>query len=266
MNPHDISRQDYLDFPDIQTAVASGKFDLIQAKYDGIWCLLHVVGGQGVWYSRTHQVKHSAQTTLEDGLYAGEYMFGQQWALHPSRYGKTYLFDLLWSGNRDYRGFAYLDRWRELSDRLQRASDPNLLPVSNVSVSLAEPFWARILANDFEGVVLRRSSADYNTPLGRVKRKVQGDYIALDVIEGRGKHAGRLGAIRLGVFSPNGPTPLFEVGGGFSDAERDDIWRTWPRDKFRVCTVEGRARFETGALRHPNFVCWRDDKTMEECK
>jgi ATP-dependent DNA ligase len=55
------------------------------------------------------------------------------------------------------------------------------------------------------------------------------------------------------------------VGGGFTDEERDHIWHTWPASRGRVLTITGKGRFDSGALRHPNFKGFRDDKRAEEC-
>lgn len=262
MNLDELSRQDYLDLDTIPAALdVQPPFDLCQIKYDGIWTALVVDHkGHGTWYSQTKLVKKNAPTKLEPGCYLGEFMFGQQWATHPSRYGKTYLFDFLWSHNRDFRGFAYIDRWRELNRRLQSADNPNLQIVSNVSVSLAEPFWARILAEQYEGLVFRRSRDNYDASLGRVKREVEADFIAVDVIEGNNRLRGRLGALVCRSLLPDCSGKTFEVGGGFSDSERDDIWCSWPRDKGRAFTATGKGRFASGALRHPNFKCWNDQK------
>jgi hypothetical protein len=257
-----LTRQNYLDLDSVAEALATRPaFDICQVKYDGIWTALVVDHkGHGTWYSQTKLVKKHAPTNLEPGLYVGEFMFGQQWATHPSRYGKTYLFDFLWSHNRDFRGYAYIDRWRELNRRVQCAENPNLISVSNVSVSLAEPFWARILAEQYEGLVFRRSSDNYDASLGRVKREVEIDAVAVNLVQGNGKHTGRLGALVCSCLLPDGSSTTFEVGGGFTDPERDDIWCSWPRDKGRTLTAKGKGRFASGALRHPNFKCWNDTK------
>lgn len=84
--------------------------------------------------------------------------------------------------------------------------------------------------------------------------------------------AGQAGAIRFGQFrtvSPLLPPALTELGtvGGFDDATRLDI--TANADSYtknhRVFEVRAQEQFESGALRHPRFVQWRDDKVAEDC-
>jgi len=77
---------------------------------------------------------------------------------------------------------------------------------------------------------------------------------------GKGKHIGRMGALKVGQYKDGVLTPIMSVGGGFSDAHREMVWTSGT-----VIEVVGKARFESGALRHSNFIRVRDDKRPEDC-
>lgn len=94
--------------------------------------------------------------------------------------------------------------------------------------------------------------------------------------------AGKAGAIKYGMhvhkpayggeglfFSVSVPesnelTPLGTVS-GFDDAMRDDITENHEKYIGRVFEVTGQEQFASGAIRHPRFIRWRDDKRAEDC-
>ena len=75
------------------------------------------------------------------------------------------------------------------------------------------------------------------------------------VLEGTGKHQGKLGSV---VVSYKGVD--VNVGSGFSDELRDKIWED--RDAFIGKIIEVRYQEVTpdGSLRFPTFVCFRNDR------
>ena len=84
--------------------------------------------------------------------------------------------------------------------------------------------------------------------------------------------AGQAGAIIFGQYVKESPLlapVLRELGtvSGFDDETRADITanhQVYTQQK-RVLQVRGHERFPTGAIRHPRFVCWRDDKSHVDC-
>jgi len=106
----------------------------------------------------------------------------------------------------------------------------------------------RARTRGFEGLVLRQSDRWI-----KVKPHETIDVPITGFIEGRGKHAGRLGIVT---------TPLGNVGAGFSDEERAQLWA-----EARVTTLIGQIievscmEFtSTGKFRHPTFIRMRPDK------
>ena len=75
------------------------------------------------------------------------------------------------------------------------------------------------------------------------------------LLEGTGKHSGKLGSV---VVKYNGVN--VQVGSGFSDELREDVWAD--KDRFIGRIIEVRYQEETpdGSLRFPTFVCFRNDR------
>jgi DNA ligase-1 len=76
------------------------------------------------------------------------------------------------------------------------------------------------------------------------------------LIEGTGKHTGKLGSVRV-VF--NGVE--VQVGSGFSDELRESIWAS-PNDFMgRIIEIRYQEVTPDGSLRFPTFVCFRNDRS-----
>ena len=75
------------------------------------------------------------------------------------------------------------------------------------------------------------------------------------LIEGTGKHSGKLGSVVVNYHGVE-----VQVGSGLSDELRDTIW-TAP-DEYVGRTIEVRYQEVTpdGSLRFPTFVCFRNDR------
>jgi len=93
--------------------------------------------------------------------------------------------------------------------------------------------------------------------------------------EGTGKHTGRLGGLKFGAYLPDGTfKKVGRAGGGFNDAEREEIWNNLDSYLGRVIEIKcnetvGSKEYRTP--RHPQFLNWRIDKeplacTMEQFK
>lgn len=90
--------------------------------------------------------------------------------------------------------------------------------------------------------------------------------------------AGQVGAIKYGMYvvkpaysiglleipESRELTPLGTVS-GFDDATRADLTEHYEQYVGRVFEVTGQEQFKSGAIRHPRWVGWRDDKDAEEC-
>jgi ATP-dependent DNA ligase len=90
--------------------------------------------------------------------------------------------------------------------------------------------------------------------------------------------AGQVGAIKYGqvIIKAAYQNGLFEVPesrelttlgtvSGFDDATRADLTENWKDYVGRVFECTGQEQFKSGAIRHPRWVQWRDDKNAEDC-
>jgi hypothetical protein len=92
-----------------------------------------------------------------------------------------------------------------------------------------------------EGLVLRQGNVWL-----KVKSSDTFDVQVTDVVPGRGKHTGRMGALM---------TERGKVGTGFTDAQRSEVWRVG-----EIIEVECMSLTPSGKFRHPRFVRRRFDK------
>lgn len=105
---------------------------------------------------------------------------------------------------------------------------------------------ARVLG--FEGLVLRQGDRWI-----KVKPEETHDVAITGFVEGRGKHAGRLSIVQ---------TPLGNVGSGFSDEERAQLWAEAQAGTLigQIVEVSCMEFTPTGKFRHPVFLRMRPDK------
>ena len=104
-----------------------------------------------------------------------------------------------------------------------------------------------------EGLVLHRADAPYltgrNAALQKLKPVHDADALVLGTVPGRGRHAGRMGALR--VRTPEGRQ--FLLGTGFSDAERAE-----PPAPGSIVTYRHRGHTEAGLPRFASFLRVRE--------
>ena len=81
------------------------------------------------------------------------------------------------------------------------------------------------------------------------------DVQCIGFFEGQGRLTGSLGGLIVELDGVQ-----VRVGGGFSDFERDEIWRNQETYLDCVCEIVGQELTPGGSLRHPRFITWRPDK------
>lgn len=106
----------------------------------------------------------------------------------------------------------------------KQAGVPWLLPVEQFRVASREALRQHldaVVAGGGEGLMLHRADAPYvggrSDALLKLKPWLDAEAVVIAQLPGSGKHAGRLGALR--VRTPEGV--VFDLGSGFSDAERE---------------------------------------------
>ncbi len=230
--------------------------DVIQLKYDGWWVRIECLDGEARLYSRTNRlVGNLPIDPLIYGTFIGEYMFGTQWAQKEDRKGKVFLFDCWEAAGQDTSAFPYTERYSLIRANLPLFGEPFRL-VQNYPITAFDSVWQSLVATgEYEGVVFRRRHGKVDDTLLRQKRKITKDLRVVGFEPGEGKHLGRLGAL-VGITADG---VRVSVGGGFDDSEREAIWNNQELMLGRMFEVEGYAEFESGSIRHPQFVRWRED-------
>lgn len=243
------------------------QWDILQLKYDGHWCRLEFdEEGKGLGFTTGEKVEVQLQCPeLAKCIVIGEHMFGTNWAKQRGREGSIVLFDIVVSDGEIVAEKAYSQRWDLLIRRLETTNHPKLFRAMTKPATEVPTIWEKFILGpqQFEGLVLRNWNQPYSASIDRAKRDIEVTYIAVGFTEGQGKHSGRLGAIQAAV--PEEPSIavgqsleiVCSVGGGFTDAERIEIWNNQDKYLGREFDATGKQLFESGALRHPNFVRWK---------
>jgi hypothetical protein len=171
------------------------------------------------------------------GDVVGERLLGTTRAKADPRHGELIAFDA------DLPALAYPERmaW------LQGSGLPCVTTWLNASIDELKAAWQYVLDHDLEGLILVPHSHKFGDPMFRMKRIETEDYkvIAVDggTLVGESKTGGRC-----------------RVGIGYTLAER----AAWSSDPSLVVgrwfEAIGNQKFSSGALRHPRFGRWRDDK------
>lgn len=117
-----------------------------------------------------------------------------------------------------------------------------------------------IRADGGEGVVVKAPGLLYEKKRSRSWLKVKAeetlDLPVVGMYEGTGKYEDMMGGLIVLHNSIH-----VRVGGGFSDAEREEIWKSGVKSvEGRLIEVEYHEETPDGSLRHSRFVRFRDDK------
>ena len=254
----------------------------VEPKLDGIRCFAIVKEGSALLYARSGKLITNFDDTigeelikLGDGCYDGEIMGKDFIDLMRQAYRKenvdvsdTYLalFDYLPLEEWETRESKLTTRQRylELVTRIGLNFPLRYLrKVSRVHVDadyeVIKALHDKYVSNGYEGAMVKDLDAPYKFGRGPEVMKLKAfhdvDLTVERLIEGTGKHSGKLGSVVVNYHGVE-----VQVGSGFSDELRDTIWST--PDMFVNRTIEVRYQEVTpdGSLRFPTFVCFRNDR------
>jgi len=247
------------------------KFSLVQPKYDGWWTLLRIRHEMMQFITSGGEVRSEIRIPgCEDGLIIAEWIIGTNWSLLQKQTdiaGKAILHTVISIGGDEVS--LPLDKNAEvLSDFCRRNLPENKFRmVESYPISQWRNVWEEFVdSKGFEGLVFKQGSLPYHSSaLGRMKKKITIDYVVMGFTEGKNRLEGTLGAIEGGLFVDGKLKKVCTVGGGFSDFDRHSIWKNRANLIGKVFEATGKVLFDSGALRHPTFIRFRDDKKSGEC-
>jgi DNA ligase-1 len=256
---------------------------VIEPKLDGIRCFAIVSDGVARLFARSGKLITNFDSTigkqlllLGDGCYDGELMGNDFISLMRQAYRKDdvdvssaylALFDFLpleeWiEGKTKMSCHA---RREELLDRLcKEGVDLKILePVERQYIDVNYDDIKRLhdgyVAEGYEGVMIKDPAAPYRFGRGyevmKLKAFHDADLKIKSLEEGTGKHVGKLGSVTVEF---NGVD--VRVGSGFSDEQRDEVWRDPDGFVGRMIEVRYQEVTPDGSLRFPTFVCFRNDR------
>jgi len=117
----------------------------------------------------------------------------------------------------------------------------------------------RYVSKGYEGVMIKDADAPYifdrSNFILKLKPFKDMDGVIVGFYEGKNRHVGRLGGVEV---SFNGV--VTRVGGGFSDLQREELWRDRAALVGRMVEVQYQDVTKDGVLRFPVFIRFRPDK------
>ena len=246
------------------------QYDIVQLMMDGIWGCMKISHGQWAIYSRTGKMK--ADGVLEDrtldAILLGEFMFGSHWGHKMGKNRNFYVFDCTEMNGVDIKDMTLESRLTFASEMFHRLAGELkfLRRLDTYKTHEWKRLWDEyILEYGYEGLVFKDSSSKYDDKKAwaRMKAVVEMDYICTgfrDADEGT-KYEGMVGSV-LGTLIDK---DVYVTCGGITEKERK-LFTAMPEMYVgRVFTAKGNNWYPSGAIRHPQFRRWRDDKEPEDC-
>ena len=253
-----------------ETKVIPREYDMVQLKMDGIWGCMTISDGKWTIHSRTGKLKTEGEIDDKklDAVLLGEFMFGSHWGHKMGKNRNFYIFDCVRINGKDISNMTLASRITfagEMYDRLREDIDG--LRILKIFPSFHwRSLWDEyILEYGYEGLVFKDSSSVYGdkNAWARMNAVVEMDYICTgfrDADEGT-KYEGMVGGV-VGTLSDK---EVYITCGGLTEAQRRRFTKVPEKFIGQVFTAKGNNWFPSGAIRHPMFQRWRDDKEPEEC-
>jgi ATP-dependent DNA ligase len=246
------------------------QYDIVQLKMDGIFGCMKVSHGQWAIYSRTGKMKDDGvlEDRTLDAVLLGEFMFGSHWGHKMGKNRNFYIFDCIQMNGMDLTDMTLKSRLTfgtEMFHRL-RGELEFMRCLDTYKTYEWKRLWDEyILEYGYEGLVFKDSTSKYHdkNAWARMKAIVEMDYICTgfrDADEGT-KYEGMVGSV-LGTLIDK---EVYITCGGITEAQRELFTRMPDIYIGQVFTAKGNNWYPSGAIRHPQFQRWRNDKKPEDC-
>ena len=248
------------------------EYDMVEAKMDGIWGCMVIEAGYYRIYSRTGKLKSAGETKgshYGKCIVLGEYMHGSAWGHRKNIDKDFFIFDCLMIDGEDIQHFDQSYRWSYCNTIRNWLNDEGLNFVRRVITSRVKEWkerWKSLVINKgYEGLVFKNSRAKYGDKGAwmRMKGEVEIDYICDGMADAdpKSKYAGQVGSVVGTLYNKDCAVKC----GGLTEKKRELFTKRKEEYKGLVFTAKGNGWYPTGAIRHPKFIRWRDDKKPEEC-
>lgn len=239
----------------------SEKFDGVRGYWDGetLWTR----GGERVaapaWFTATWP-----RQPMDGELWAGRGQFAravstvrQQTADDDAwRAMRFMVFDL------PAQGGTFTERIPALNGLVSQIDQPWVQAVAQLRLANHQALQVmlhKMIKNGAEGLMLHRGASLYkgqrSDDLLKLKTHEDAEALVISQIPGKGKHAGKLGALLVEIAGfEGGPARRFKLGTGFTDAQREN-----PPPVGSIVTFRFRGLNNSGIPRFASFMRLRED-------
>ena len=247
-------------------------YDWVELKYDGHFARINIEHRHWRLYSSTgrlvERVELSATHKCSTTLWA-EHIRGTEWARRPQHadlYDRLAVFaSPLVDGKLQPFPHSAVTR-RAIARWLKHhtaAPFDRLFLVGRDDASEARALWKQhVKGGDYEGLILGGAQG-----LARMKAQATYDYVCMGFEPSDAdKYVGWGVRNVIGGLYVNGELQRVTRVGGLTDDQRAAFFQNPTGYVGQVFEAEGKKLFDTGKLRHPNFLRWRTDKKATACK
>tara|TARA_B100001094_G_scaffold288126_1_gene304142 strand:+ start:287 stop:1573 length:1287 start_codon:yes stop_codon:yes gene_type:complete len=253
---------------------------LVEYKYDGVRVIAIVVKGKATLYSRNGKIFHNfhhieralSKPEYNNIVFDGEVMSDDFQALMKQVYRKSgaktddaylALFDILPLSefNQGKSKLTSIERKKELK-KLSKTFENVIKLVDYEIINFDDKdgqdkfsiMNKEALKKGFEGLMIKPNDNYYESKRShawlKIKPFIEVTLKIIDIQEGTGKHAGKLGAFSV-EGSDDGKFFSLSVGSGLTDDEREKYWAS--KDKLLGRLIEIRADAITQSIEGENF-------------
>lgn len=124
--------------------------------------------------------------------------------------------------------------------------------------------YQKIIEQGGEGIMLRLPQSKYEQKRSKTLLKVKptddDEAVIVNMIEGRGKDAGSMGA--LVVHLQKNPTVQFKIGTGFTSNVRKEFWKKKNNHMGSIVTFGYKGLTAKGVPRHPSYIRMKTNAKM----
>ncbi len=201
-----------------------------------------------------------------------------------------YVFDILYKEGKDLRDLPLIER-KEIAKKVVKEIASPYIRYSDHVIGEGKKLFKEAQKESLEGIIAKKLSSRYESARSRswlkIKTKLRQEFIITGFTDPQGSRK-KFGALICAVYDDQKKLVFVgQVGGGFSEAMLDDVYKklkplqtkkcpfemppktrghvTWVKPKL-VCEVSFSEWTKQNSLRHPVFQGLREDKNPASIK